>query len=83
LADRGEIVEQDSEAAAAVILGSLTMFRAFEALWGERPIEVDDERFLRAWHAIIARGLGLDPPELALRPRARRQSQPAKRRASR
>lgn len=81
LSARSEIGEQDSEAVAAVILGSITMFRAFEALWGERPIDVDDERFLRAWHAIVTRGLGLDSPDPKRRPRPRRSSQIAKRRA--
>jgi hypothetical protein len=39
--------------AAVVILAGITMFRAFEALWGERTMPVDDERFLRAWHDIV------------------------------
>ncbi len=77
--ERGEIVEHDSEAVAAVILGSITMFRVFEALWGQRPIEVDDQRFLRAWQAIVTRGLGLDPPPATRRPRSRRPSQVSKR----
>lgn len=59
-AERGELREHDSEAVAAVILGSITMFRVFEALWGEKTIAVDDERFLRAWHDVVSRGLGLD-----------------------
>jgi AcrR family transcriptional regulator len=59
-AKRGEIREHDSDAVAAVILGSITMFRVFEALWGERTIHVDDERFIRAWYDVVSRGLGLD-----------------------
>lgn len=56
---RGEIPEQDADAAAAVIIGSLAMFRVFEALWGAKTIAVDDDRFLRAWLGIVTRGLGL------------------------
>jgi hypothetical protein len=36
-------LERSNGDAVAVILGSITMFRASEALWGERPIDVDDE----------------------------------------
>lgn len=57
--ERGEIPEQDAEAVAAVMIGSLAMFRVFEAIWGAKTIAVDDDRFLRAWLTLITRGLGL------------------------
>jgi len=50
----------DSEAVAAVLLGSVTMFRVFEALWGERTVPIDDERFVRAWYELALRGLAPD-----------------------
>jgi AcrR family transcriptional regulator len=56
----GDVREHDCEAVAAVILGALVMFRAFEALWGEKVIPVDDERFLRAWRSLVMRGLAID-----------------------
>jgi AcrR family transcriptional regulator len=56
---RGEIPEQDPEAAAAVLIGSLAMFRVFEAIWGTKTIDVSDDRFLEAWLAIASRGVGL------------------------
>jgi AcrR family transcriptional regulator len=68
----GDLPEQDADAAAAVVLGSITMFRVFEALWGERTIAVSDERFIRAWHRIIVRGLGLTP-QGAKSPKRRRK----------
>jgi hypothetical protein len=34
------------------------MFRVFESLMGVRALPVSDERFLRAWHAIMVRGMG-------------------------
>jgi AcrR family transcriptional regulator len=73
-AERQEIRVDDSEAVAAVILGSITMFRVFEALWGERTVPIDDERFLRAWHAIVTRGLGLEPPASGRQRRTRRST---------
>jgi AcrR family transcriptional regulator len=81
-AARGELDADDSEAVAAVILGGITMFRAFEALWGERAIDVDDERFLRAWHEIVTRGLGLEPPRPTRGRRPGRSRQAAKRAAA-
>ena len=59
-AEKGLIAANDSEAIAAVLVGSIAMFRVFPALWGEKTIEVDDERFLRAWGQLAAGGLGLD-----------------------
>lgn len=59
-AARGEVQADDPEATAAVILGSLTSFKVFEALLGESPARLDDERYLRAWLRLIVRGLALD-----------------------
>jgi hypothetical protein len=59
-AKKGNIREHDSEAVAAVIHGSLVMFKVFEAVWGEKTLPVDDERFTRAWCNLVARGLGVD-----------------------
>jgi AcrR family transcriptional regulator len=58
-AEKGLIAEHDSEAVAAVLIGSLAMFRVFPTLWGEKAIDVDDERFVRAWSQFAAQGLGL------------------------
>jgi hypothetical protein len=68
LARKGLLSEHDSEAAAAVLVGSIAMFRVFPALWEEKTIEVDDERFVRAWSQFAARGLGLDPALAAEKP---------------
>lgn len=57
--ERGDIPDQDPEAVAAVMIGSLSMFRVFEAIWGAKTIAVDDDRFFRAWLQIMTRGLGL------------------------
>lgn len=54
---RGELRQHDSEAVAAVIVGSVAMFRVFEAIWGERAIDVSDERFVSAWSDLLIRGL--------------------------
>ncbi|KAA3450848.1 hypothetical protein C7I87_08885 [Mesorhizobium sp. SARCC-RB16n] len=54
---RGELRPHDSEAVAAVIVGSVAMFRVFEAIWTERSIEVSDERFASAWTDLLVRGL--------------------------
>jgi AcrR family transcriptional regulator len=59
-AARGELRVSDPDAAAVVLLGSLTSFRVFEALLGEAPARLDDERFLRAWLELMTRGLSAD-----------------------
>jgi AcrR family transcriptional regulator len=61
-AAKGLIAEHDSEAVAAVLVGSIAMFRVFPALWGEKAIDIDDERFVRAWSKFVARGLGIEDP---------------------
>jgi len=54
---RGELRAHDSEAMAAVIIGSLVEYRIFEALWGTHEIDVSDERFLAAWTDLVVTGL--------------------------
>lgn len=56
-ADRGELRVEDPEATAAVLLGALTSFKLFQALFGEPPSGLDDERFVRAWLQVMLRGL--------------------------
>lgn len=58
-AARGELRVDDPEAAAAVLLGSLTSFKVFHALLGAPPAGLDDERFVRAWLQVMLRGLGI------------------------
>lgn len=55
----GELRVPDPEATAVIVLGSLSMFRVFEALLGTKPGRVDDDRLLRAWHNIVTRGLSV------------------------
>ena len=56
-ADRGELRVEDPEATAAVLLGALTSFKLFQALFGEPPSGLDDERFVRAWLQVMLHGL--------------------------
>jgi AcrR family transcriptional regulator len=55
---QGELRPHDSEAVAAVMVGSIAMFRVFEAIWGERAIDISDERFASAWSDLLLQGLG-------------------------
>jgi hypothetical protein len=64
-ADRGHLREHDSEAAAAVIHGGLVMFKVIEAVWREKTLPVDDERFKQAWCDLVGRGLGLDQGDIS------------------
>jgi AcrR family transcriptional regulator len=54
---RGELRAHDAEAVAAIVIGSITMFRVFEALWGERAIPVSDQRFADAWRDVLSHAL--------------------------
>jgi AcrR family transcriptional regulator len=54
---RGELRSHDAEAVAAIVIGSITMFRVFEALWGERAIPVSDQRFADAWRDVLSHAL--------------------------
>jgi len=55
--ESGQLRPHDSEAVSAVIVGSAAMFRVFEAIWGERAIDISDERFALAWSDLLLRGL--------------------------
>ncbi len=54
---QGKLRPHDSEATAAVSVGSVAMFRVFEAIWGERAINISDERFASAWSDLLLQGL--------------------------
>lgn len=54
---QGKLRPHDSDATAAVIVGSVAMFRVFEAIWGERAINISDERFASAWSDLLLQGL--------------------------
>jgi AcrR family transcriptional regulator len=63
-AARGELRVEDPEATAAVLLGSVTSYKLFQALLGASPAGVDDERFIRAWLRVMLEGLGVkDEPQ--------------------
>jgi AcrR family transcriptional regulator len=59
-AARGELRVDDPEAAAAVLLGAITSFKVFQALLGEPPAGLDDDRFVRAWQGVMLHGLQAD-----------------------
>jgi AcrR family transcriptional regulator len=58
--DRGELRVEDPEATAAVVLGAATSFKLFQALLGDRPAGLEDERFVRAWLRVMLHGIGTD-----------------------
>ena len=58
--DRGELRVEDPEATAAVVLGAVTSFKLFQALLGDRPAGVDEDRFVRAWLRVMLHGIGPD-----------------------
>ena len=62
-AARGELRVEDPEAAAAVLLGGLTSFKLFQALLGEPPAGLDDERFVQAWLQVMLHGLRAQEPD--------------------
>ena len=64
-AARGELRVEDPEATAAVLLGALTSFKLFQALFDESPVRLDDDRFVLAWLRVMLRGL---IPEAAREP---------------
>jgi AcrR family transcriptional regulator len=54
--------EPDAEVLALIIAGSMGHFRMLESLYGEKPLGIDDERFLQTWVDVclaIAAGYGL------------------------
>lgn len=55
--DAGRMVTEDPEATAVVLMSSVTMYRVLEALFGEPPARISDERFIRAWLSVAAHGV--------------------------
>lgn len=53
-AEEGEVFAADIEATAAVALGAIVQYRAIEALLGEPPMGMDEERFLQAWVEMVS-----------------------------
>ncbi|MCW2904848.1 MAG: transcriptional regulator, TetR family [Streptosporangiaceae bacterium] len=51
-ADAGRVRPIDPEAAAAVLIGSLTYYRIFGIMLGEPLAGVEEERLLRTWITI-------------------------------
>lgn len=47
-----ELPDHDPEAIAAVSLGSIINYRVEEALFGEPPGAISEERFIEAWVAL-------------------------------
>lgn len=56
--EAGRLRDHDSKAMAVVILGSLVCFRILEALTGEPPVRIAENRFLAAWLDLVLTGLG-------------------------
>ncbi|OKO87769.1 hypothetical protein AC629_12805 [Bradyrhizobium sp. NAS80.1] len=67
--EQGKLEVDDSSAVAAVLVGSLAMFRAFESLWGEKAIDVADEKFLKAWQDFSEKALGIWKSDESAQPR--------------
>lgn len=57
LDEAGAAEVDDPQATAAVLLGALAFFRVMEAMLGETPGHVSDDRFLLAWLRLACRGL--------------------------
>lgn len=53
----GKVRNHDPEAVAAVILGSLVFYRILDHLVGEKPGQVDETRFVRAWVDLVTTAL--------------------------
>lgn len=51
----------DAEALAAVMIGSLVNYKVIEAMFGERPAGVSEERFVAAWAQLYAMALEVAP----------------------
>jgi AcrR family transcriptional regulator len=57
LADGGEMKPHDSQAVAAVALGSLAFFQILRFLLRDTPAGIDEERFVRAWSEVFTAAL--------------------------
>jgi AcrR family transcriptional regulator len=56
-ADGGEMKPHDSQAVAAVALGSLAFFQIHRFLLHDTPAGIDEERFVRAWSEVFTAAL--------------------------
>lgn len=63
--EAGDLRPHDTEAAALLLLGSLVLFRVFEAVWGQPPLRIADERFATAWTDVLLNGLLPRAPRVA------------------
>ena len=61
LVESGRAEVEDPEATAAVLLGAPAFFRVMQAMLGESPGHVSDERFLEAWVRLASRALATPP----------------------
>lgn len=62
-AEAGGSSHLDAEALALIVAGSMGHFRALESIYGHKPLDIDDERFLATWVEVciaIAQHFGLD-----------------------
>lgn len=53
----------DAEALALIVAGSMGHYRTLESIYGRKPLDIDDERFLATWVEVciaIAQHFGLD-----------------------
>lgn len=48
-AQESGVPEPDCEALAVILAGAMGHFRELESMYGEKPLGIDDERFLRTW----------------------------------
>jgi AcrR family transcriptional regulator len=69
----GDLRPHDTEGVSLVLLGSLVLFRVFDAMWGQPPLRIADDRFARAWSDVLLHGL------LPRDPRPRRAAKKRKR----
>lgn len=51
----------DAEALAAVMIGSLVNYKVIEAMFGERPAGVDEDRLVATWARLYALAVGVAP----------------------
>jgi AcrR family transcriptional regulator len=55
--------EPDCEALALIVAGAMGHYRTLESVYGRKPLDIDDERFLSTWVEVclaIAEHFGLD-----------------------
>ncbi|HZM78982.1 MAG TPA: TetR/AcrR family transcriptional regulator [Candidatus Limnocylindrales bacterium] len=62
-AEQAGAPEPDAEALAIIVAGSMGHYRTLESLYGRKPLDIDEERFLNTWVEVclaIAEHFGLD-----------------------